>query len=349
MSGRAAGQMRAAVLRGHGDLDALSLATVPVPRPAEGEVRLAVQACALNWFDVLLRRIPNFAGAALPVVCGVDVAGVIDAVGRGVDPARIGEHVVVYPFLPCGACELCRAGDESVCPKRRFLGAHRDGGLAQYVTVPESSVVPKPDSLGAVEAAALPVSATTAWHMVIEVGGLERGETVVVLGATGGVGSIAVQIAAAHGARVLAVTSGEDRVGALRRLGADDVVDRSREAWAAELADRAGGADLVINPVGGDVLDAGLRALRTNGRMVVGGARSGAQGAVDIRLLYHRQLRVLGANGGTLSGLRSALDLADRGALRPVVGNVLALDQVHRGYRLVENGGLLGKVVVTIA
>jgi NADPH2:quinone reductase len=342
--------MQAAVLRAHGERDAIALEEVAVPEPGRGEVRLQVHACALNWLDVGIRRGPKFGAISLPLIGGGDIAGIIDQVGEDVAGWHVGDAVLVYPLLTCGECEFCRRGEPTTCPNHRIIGEHINGGLAEFVVVPAKNLIRKPSSLSFVEAAALPVVAMTAWHMLISVGQLHVGEQVLIVGAGGGVASMGIQIARHAGARVLTTTSQSTKAERARAIGAHEVFNYRDGDWALQVLDATGGrgVDLVQDNVGAATWANGLRALARNGRLVVCGSHSGTQFPLDIPQIYHRQLRILGSNGGTYHDLTSALALVSNGILKPVIDTVLPLSQVHEAHRLLEEGDHFGKVVIAL-
>lgn len=343
-------EMLAAVIHEHGDRDVLRLEHVPIPQPSAEEARLKVQACALNWLDVGIRRGPQFGAIPLPMTTGVDISGEVDAVGEDVSGWQAGDEATVYSLVTCGDCEFCREGDVTVCPQHRIIGEHINGGLAEYVVVPARNLIPKPKKLNHIEVAALPVVAGTAWHMLITVAGLSAGETVFIPGAGGGVASLGIQIAKYAGARVIASTSTVDKARKALELGADHVVNYHDEDWVDQVIDATDGrgVDVVQDNVGGKTWADSLRTLARNGRMVVCGSHSGRQFELAIPQIYHRQLSILGANGATYNELVTVLDLADQGSLRPVIDTVLPLSQIHEGHRILEEHDHFGKVVMQI-
>jgi len=342
--------MKAVVLRQHGDRDAIQIEDIPIPEPASGEVRIRVHACALNWLDVGIRRGPKFGEIPLPLTTGVDVAGTIDALGENVSQWKSGDAVTVFPLITCGECEHCRRGDVTICAKHRIIGEHLNGGLAEYVVVPAQNLIAKPENLSYIETAALPVVAMTAWHMLITVARLQAGETVFVPGAGGGVASIGIQIAKYAGARVITSTSRSSKMEYAKDLGADVIVNYHEEDWVQQVIDATGGrgVDVVQDNVGALTWANSLKTLARNGRMVVCGSHSGSDFNLAIPQIYHRQLSILGANGGTYNELVTALNLANTGALRPVIDRVLPLDQIHEGHRILEEHDHFGKVVMQI-
>ena len=343
--------MLAARFHQHGERDVIQVERIPVPQPGKGEARIKVQACALNWLDVGIRRGPQFGAVPLPLVTGVDVSGVIDAVGEGVASWQPGDEVTLYSLVTCGDCEFCRAGQVTVCPQHQIIGEHCDGGLAEYMLAPALNLIAKPRNLSHIETAALPVVAGTAWHMLIGVARLQAGETVFIPGAGGGVASMGIQIAKHAGANVIASTSTDDKMAKALELGADHVVNYRDDDWVEQVIAYTGGrgVDLAQDLVGARTWADTLRTLALNGRMVVCGSHSGREFTLTIPQIYHRQLSILGANGASYNELCTALALADSGALRPVIDSVLPLSQIREGHRILEEHDHFGKVVIKIA
>ena len=342
--------MRAARFHEHGERDVIRLEQVAIPEPAADEVLVKVVACALNWLDVGIRRGPQFGAVPLPLITGVDVSGVIDAVGADVSGWRAGDAVTFYSLLTCGDCEFCRAGDVAVCPDHKIIGEHVNGGLAEYTVVPARNLIAKPDNLSHIETAALPVVSMTAWHMLITVARLQAGETVFIPGAGGGVASMGMQIAKLAGATVIASTSTAEKMRQARDLGADHVVNYRDADWVEQVVDFTGGrgVDVAQDLVGAATWANSLRTLARNGRLVVCGSHSGKRFDLHIPQIYHRQLSILGSNGGTYNELRHCLALANQGLLKPVIDRVLPLSQIREGHRILEERDHFGKVVIQI-
>ncbi|MCY3977200.1 MAG: zinc-binding dehydrogenase [Chloroflexi bacterium] len=343
--------MRAAVFHEHGDRDVIQLEQVVIPQPASDEVRIKVQACALNWLDVGIRRGPQFGAVPLPLTTGVDVSGLIDAVGSDVRGWSAGDAVTFYSLVTCGECEFCRDGEVTVCPQHKIIGEHMNGGLAEYTVVPARNLIAKPANLTHVEVAALPVVSKTAWHMLIRVARLQAGETVFIPGAGGGVASMGIQIAKHAGATVIASTSTAEKMERARELGADHVVNYRDDNWVEQAVAFTGGrgVDVAQDLVGAMTWGDSLRTLARNGRLVVCGSHSGKSFNLRIPQIYHRQLSILGSNGGTYNELRHCLELANQGILRPVIDRVLPLSQIREGHRILEEHDHFGKVVIQVA
>ena len=343
--------MLAAVIHEHGERDVLQLEQAPIPQPAADEVRISVHACALNWLDVGIRRGPQFGAIPLPLTTGVDISGAIDVIGEDVAGWHVGDEVTMYSLITCGECEFCRAGEVTVCPQHKIIGEHMNGGLAEYLVVPARNLIAKPKHLSHVEVAALPVVAGTAWHMLITIARLQAGETVFIPGAGGGVASMGIQIAKYAGATVIASTSTPEKMAQARELGADHVVNYRDADWVEQVLAATGGrgVDVAQDLVGAMTWADSLRTLARNGRMVVCGSHSGKQFDLRIPQIYHRQLSILGANGASYNELRTVLELANQGVLRPVIDRVLPLHEIREGHRILEEHDHFGKVVMQIA
>ncbi|HEX8904336.1 MAG TPA: alcohol dehydrogenase catalytic domain-containing protein [Longimicrobiaceae bacterium] len=339
--------MRAAIFHEHGGPEVVRIEDVPTPQPGPGEVLVQVRAAAMNHLDLWIRRgLPI--DTTMPHIGGSDIAGVIAEVGDGVDAARVGERVVINPSLWDGACEWCRRGQESMCVRFRILGEHTNGGFAEYVAAAADHVYPLPEGYAFERAAALPISYMTAWRALHSRARLQRGEDVLVLGASGGTAIAAVQIAAAIGARVFAVTSGAEKVERLRGLGAAFVYDRDAQDWSAAVyadTDKRG-VDVVVENVGVATWKGSMRALAQGGRLVTYGATTGPKVEVDLRALFWKQLSVLGSTMASKAEFEAMLQAAFGGAIDPVIDSVMPLDRAREAHERLEAGGQFGKIVL---
>jgi len=318
----------------------------PVPEPGPGEVRIEVRAAALNHLDLWVRRGMPIE-TTMPHIGGSDVAGVVDRLGPGVDAALGGARVVVDPSLSCGECEWCRRGQEPLCDRYRIIGEHTQGGFAEYIVVPARNVYRIPDDRDFETAAAAPLVFLTAWRGLTTRGRLRAGETVLITGASGGVSTAAIQIAKHLGATVYAVTTARhiDRV---KQLGADVVFDRetsdySKEVWKAT---NKRGVDVILDSVGSATWKQNLRALAKLGRLVVYGATTGPIGETDLRLVFWKQLEIIGTTMATHAEFREVMDLVFSGVLKPVVDSVLPLDAIRTAHERLEKGDHFGKIVL---
>ncbi|USZ70185.1 zinc-binding dehydrogenase (plasmid) [Halorussus salilacus] len=340
--------MRAAHITQYGSPDeALEIATVDTPEPGPEEVRIQVEACALNRLDVFARLGHPEDEGDFPRRTGCDISGVVDSVGPDVTGVEEGESVIVYPGVTCGECEFCLNGEHTMCPEYRIIGEDLPGGLAEYLTVPAWNVEPKPDELDFVSAAAWPITFTTAWRMLVTTGGLRPAESALVLGASGGVGNAALQIAERIGATAYATTSSDEKAARLEEW-ADAVIDYTEAPFDEAVRDLTDGrgVDLVADHVGQETWQTSIDALAMGGRMVICGATSGPDPDIDIRSVYQRHRQILGAPMGNRQDFRDALKWVARGEVEPVIDRVLPLDDIADGHRLIEDREVFGKVVV---
>jgi NADPH:quinone reductase-like Zn-dependent oxidoreductase len=337
--------MRAAVFAEHGGPEVVRIEDVPVPEPGPGEVRLRVRAASLNHLDLWVRRgLP--VETTMPHIGGADVAGEVQAVGPGVDPSWLGARVVADPALDYDWYERgTRSGDGR---RFRLLGEHTQGSLAELCVVPASNLVRLPAGFSYETAAAAGLVSVTAWHALVTRGALQAGETVLITGASGGVATMAIQIAGLLGARVLAVTSGSENVARVRALGAAVVYDRlkvdyARAVWSET---RKRGVDVVLDSVGQALWTSNMRALAVRGRLVSYGATTGSKAETDLAQLFWKQLSILGTTMGSPDEFRTVMGLVFEEKLRPVIHEVLPLDQARRAHELLERGEVFGKLVL---
>ncbi|MEQ1856313.1 MAG: zinc-binding dehydrogenase [Longimicrobiales bacterium] len=339
--------MRAAVFSEFGGPEVVELRKAPLPEPRAGEVRVKVEASSMNHLDLWVRRgLPI--ETPMPHIGGADVAGVVDAVGPGAEHVPIGTRVVVDPSLGYVWYEGQDQGESFPWPPLRLIGEHTQGGFAEYAVVPASNLLEIPKEFSCVDAAAAGLVFVTAWRALMSRGRLCPGERVLITGASGGVGTAAVQIAARAGARVLAVTSGPRKVALLKGLGAETVYDRlavdfSREAWR-DTGKR--GVDLIFDTVGEAVWAGCLRALAPCGRLVTSGATTGSHGVTELRLVFWKQLSIIGSTMGTPTEYRQVMRQVFSGALHPVVHEVVPLAEARRAHELLESGQVFGKLVI---
>jgi len=340
--------LKAVVFHEHGGLDKLSYEDIPEPKIGLDEVLVNVKACALNYLDIWVRRgIPGLK-IKLPHILGSDIAGIVAEVGAQVKEVKVGDRVIINPSLSCGRCEYCIAGEDSLCVDYGIIGEHVDGGYAQYVKVPAENVLMLPENFSFEAAAAVPLVFMTAWRMLITRAKLRAGEDVLILGAGGGVGSAALQIAKLCGARVFAAASTEEKLTKAKELGADVLInytktDFDKEIW--RLTNRRG-VDVVVENVGAATWQKSLKSLARNGRLVTCGATAGPTPEMDIRLIFWKQLQIIGSTMGSRKELADVLRLVWAGKLRPVIDRVLPLKEAAKAQQLMENREQFGKLVL---
>jgi 2-desacetyl-2-hydroxyethyl bacteriochlorophyllide A dehydrogenase len=333
--------MKGLVLRRHGSLDDLELvADYRVPSAVEGHVVIRVRASSFNYHDVFtVRGMPGIK-VPLPVIIGIDMAGEIAETGPGVSGWKVGDRVLVNP----------------VNRKKGLMGEMLDGGMAEYCLVSADQLVAMPSGVSFEEAAALPVAYGTAHRMLITHQTVQKGERVLVLGASGGVGTGCVMLAKLLGAEVIACASSEEKLRRLRELGADEVVDYTKVDWSKWAIEKYGkpqrrsydgGVDVVINFTGGDTWLPSLRCLKRGGKLLVCGATAGYDPKEDLRYVWSFELKIIGSNSFYDEDLEGLMALINAGKMKPVIDNVLPLEQAREGLRLIQDRAVIGKVVVT--
>ncbi len=341
--------MKAVTFHGHGGPEQLVYETVPVPAVEAGEVLIRVKACALNHLDIWVRQgIPSYQ-IPLPHISGCDISGIVEQVNPP-HPRHLseGQAVLVSPGLSCGQCRACEAGRENLCPQFKVLGAQVDGGYAEFVKVPAMNVLPVPIGVTFEQAAAFPLVSVTAWHMLMTLADVKRGETVLVMGAGSGVGSMAVQMANLMGARTFGTVGADDKVEKAKMLGAEVVFNHSTDRISTrvnELTDGRG-VDVVIEHIGERLWEQCIHAMAPGGRLVTCGATTGNQLSLDARYLFSRELTIMGSYLGTRAELVQAVDHMAAGALRSVIDSVFPLQEARAAQERMLDRKVFGKIVL---
>ena len=340
--------MKAVVFGEHGGPEVLQYTERPEPSMKANEVLVEVRACALNHLDVWARQGLPGVEIPLPHLRGTDVAGVVREVGAVVDWVRPGDEVMLQPGVSCGHCRECLRGADNLCPQYDILGYRRDGGYAELLAAPGVNVIPKPNNLSWEEAAALPLVTVTAWHMLVTRAQVKPGEDVLIHAAGSGVGSVAIQIARLHGARVIATASSEEKLEKARALGADEVINYTREDWPREVRRLTGGrgVDIVFEHTGAATWPGSILSLKKDGRLVTCGATSGYDARTDLRQVFYRHLTLLGSFMGSKAELLDAMQFVERGQLRAVVDRAMPLREARRAHELMQDRAQFGKLVL---
>jgi len=334
-----------------GGPEVLAAANVPVPVPGAGELLVRVAYCGVCRHD-LLTRAGAFPRARLPVILGHQVSGTVAQLGEGTTGFRVGDRVMTMIFVGCGACENCDAGRDALCLEQtpQFLGEDYDGGYADYVVVRQRTAVPVPDSVGLPEAAILTCTLGTAYHALVGRGKLLAGQTVVVTGAGGGVGSHAIQIAKAVGAVAVGVVSSERGAESARAAGADHVIVNAERKFAKELRATLGHqAHLVLEVVGEPTLNESLHAVRPGGTVVVLGNVEGKKASIPPAYLILKEIGLIGTKSCTTEEMGQVLELIAAGKVVPEVSEIIPLSQATELHRSMEAEGTSGRVVLEVA
>ncbi len=332
--------MRAILFDEHGPIDGLRLGDFPDPVLEPGGCLVRVKAVSLNGFDpMVLRGIPGLK-TPFPMIPGADIAGEIVEVGADVSAWRVGQRVAIQPNRPDG-----------------MMGETLRGGLCQFLFVPAEFLIAVPDAVGDIEAACLPTAYATAYRMLYTRGRIEAGEKVLILGASGGVGTAAIQLAKRAGCEVVAVTGSGAKVAKLAEIGADHVVDTSRTDYVDFIVETygkprtrgpSGGVDVCVNYSGGPTWAECLRAVRRGGRILTCGATAGYDPKTDLRYIWSFEHTILGSNGWTREEHVAMLDLIAAGEIVPVVDRVVPMGEIRAAMRDLAGRRVIGKVVLTV-
>ena len=343
--------MKAVYIEAHGGLEVLIYDERPEPAIEPHEVKIRVRACALNRLDIYTR-----AGARglrrefpPPLVLGGDSAGDIVDVGTQVRDLKVNDRVVVNPKTTCGHCSLCLAGEDDLCPSPSMLGSAVDGSYAEYVKVPAVNVHPIADRVSYEQAAAVPTTTLPMWNMLVRRAQLKSTETVLVLSASAGVGTSAIQVAKnVVGARVIATTSTAEKAAKARELGADEVIDYTQEDVTQRARELTGGegVDVVVDHVGAEYFQAAYNALKPGGRYGNCGVTTGYKAELQLGLMFTRQLTVFGVYMGSKEDMRQIVEVLNQGKIRPVVHEVFPLERAADAHRMMEERNFFGKLVL---
>jgi NADPH:quinone reductase-like Zn-dependent oxidoreductase len=342
--------MKAVIFKEHGGPETLLHEEVPDPQIKPEEVLVRVKACALNHLDIWVRQgIPAYQ-IPLPHISGCDVAGQVERIGSKVKDVKVGQKVFVWPGLNCGTCDECKAGHDNLCPTFGVLGAKTDGGYAEFVAVPGRNVIPIPGALTFEQAAAFPLVSVTAWHMIVTLAWLRKGETALIMGAGSGVGSMAIQIAKYIGARVITTVGSKDKVKKALVIGADEVINHAAEDVTRRALELTGGrgVDVVIEHIGPQVWGQCLKSLAKGGRLVTCGATTGGEAKIDLRYLFSRSLTLKGSYMGTKAELLEAAKLVGTGKLKPVIDQVYPLKDARAAQEQMLSRKFFGKIVLSV-
>jgi NADPH:quinone reductase-like Zn-dependent oxidoreductase len=338
--------MKAVRIHEFGGPEVLLYEDVPDPKLRQDQVLVRVKACAMNHLDLWVRR--GMPGVNLPHILGSDVAGEILEVGEYVSGLKSGQRVLLAPMHFCNHCAKCVAGLQNQCPEFTVLGNLVDGGNCELIAAPAVNVIPIPDHLDFNHAASVPLVFLTAWHMLAGRAGIRPGQTVLVLGASSGVGIAAIQVAKLFQARVITTAGDEKKLEKARGLGADHGINHYQQKISEEvkkLTNREG-VDIVIEHVGAATWEESMKCLKPAGTLVTCGATTGPSASFDLRFLFSRHLSLLGSYMGTMGELYEVLGHVFAGRLKPVVDRAFPLKEIRAAHEHLERSRMFGKVVV---
>jgi NADPH:quinone reductase len=342
--------MKAIVLREFGGPEVLRLEEVPAPSPGPGEVLVQVHSVSVNrTLDLVVRAGKYPSDVGLPLVLGVDPAGVVVAQGEGVAEPEAGARVAVVSMIACGACRFCRAGEEANCLKSRHIGVHRWGGYAEYVAVPAGNAYLIPERLSFAAATVITRHFPMAFNQLVNKARVQAGEWVLVMGATGALSSCCVQVAKLMGATVIAGAGADERVAAALSYGADHGVNYREKDLAREVLriTEGRGVDVVVENIADPTLWPGaFNSLGMGGRLVTAGAHGGGEVTLDVKRLYLKRIQVTGTAGTNRKDVGRALDAASTGKIRAIIDRTMPLSEAAAAHRIMEEKQILGKIIL---
>ena len=346
--------MKAVYMTEHGGADVLQYGDLPEPQIGSNDVKVRVRAASLNRLDVYTRagvrgtRRRNFDD---PHVLGGDAAGEIVEVGSEVRGREIGQRVLVNPRMTCNQCRWCSAGQDEFCESSGMLGSSRSGSYAEYVGVPATSAVPIPDSLSFQEAATLPTVYLPSWTILVRKGELKSWETALVLSASAGVGTAAIQVAKnVIGATVITTTSTDEKAAQATELGADHVINYSSEDIAERVREITSGrgVDVVLDHVGAEFWPAATRSLALGGRYGICGVTTGYRAELQMGAMFTRYQTVFGVFMGRKEDMRQIVEMAGRGVIRGIIHQTFPLEEAAKAHEVMESRNFFGKLVLTM-
>jgi NADPH:quinone reductase-like Zn-dependent oxidoreductase len=339
--------MKAVRIHQFGGPEVLSYEDIPDPQPRKDQVLVRVKACSLNHLDLWVRQ--GLPGVKLPHIPGSDIAGEVVEVGEYVTGIKSGQRVIVAPMHFCGHCAKCLAGLQNQCREFTVIGNAVDGGDCELFAAPATNVIPIPDSFDFNQAASVPLVFVTAWHMLVGLAMVRPGQTVLVLGASSGVGIAAIQIAKLFHCRVITTAGSEEKLEKARTLlGADYAINHYKQKISDEVRKITNkeGVEIVVEHVGAATWDESMKCLKTAGTLVTCGATTGPGVGIDLRHLFARQLRLLGSYMGTMGELNEVLGHVFAGRLKPVVDRTFPLSEIRAAHEYLAKSEMFGKVVV---
>lgn len=340
--------MKSLRIHQHGDPSVLQLDDVAIPKPGAGEVLVRVLAASINHLDLWVRRgMPGFK-VEFPRILGCDGTGEVVELGAGVTRVRVGQRCVLEPGYTKAPSAAVDAGNDHLALDYSIRGEHGDGFDAEYVVLPERYLLPLPAGVDPVQAAAVPLVFVTAWGMLVCRANVQRGETALVIGGASGVGSAGIQIAKAHGARVIATAGSEQKRALCRALGADDVVDHTNAAWPDEVKRLTNkrGCDIVFEHVGPATWDGSIKCMAHAGRLVTCGGTTGPKVSLILPFLFIKQQSILGSTMGPRSAFPAIFDGVAKGLYKPVVDRVMPMSEARAAHELLESRQVSGKIVL---
>jgi NADPH:quinone reductase-like Zn-dependent oxidoreductase len=343
--------LKAVYLHTHGGPDVLEYGEIEKPEPSNGEVLVRISAAALNRADIFTRI--GWPGLKLtyPHILGADGAGEVSAIGENVSNFKIGDRVVINSNIGCGKCSICLSGKDNLCREWHLLGETLPGTYAEYVVVPAKNLLIIPEGFAYQAAASAGLVYLTAWHSLVTKGNVQPHESVLVVGASGGANTASIQVAKCIGATVYVVGSNENKLALAKSLGADYLIDRSKEDnWSSTIYKLTNkqGVDVIVDNVGAGTMPLSMRAARKGGRILTVGNTAGPKFEIDNRYIFGKHLSIIGSTMGTISDFKQVMGLVFKGRLKPVIDRSFPLQEAAEAHKRLEAGEQMGKITLEI-
>ena len=344
--------MKATYFTQQGNPEVLTYGDMPDPKPGPGEVLVRVRASALNHLDVFRRAGSRGTGSATaePFILGCDIAGEVAELGEGATGMETGDRVVLNPGITCGRCEYCVSGRDNMCKTYRMIGSAVNGGYAQYVKAPQENVHTLTGDISWTDAAAMPLTFLTAYHMLMTLARLRAGETVLIQAVGSGVGSAALQVAKLAGARTIVTAGSDAKLKKAKALGANEIINYTTEDFAQRVKELTGGegVEVVFDHVGASIWQKNFDSIKRGGRFVNCGVTGGYKAELHMGQMFTRQVTMFGSFMGNRSDMLDVVRLINQGKLRPVVDRTFPLEDAKQAHEAMEDRSLFGKLVLTV-
>jgi len=339
--------MKSVRIHEHGDSGVLNWEDVPEPTIKPGHVVVQIKSSSLNHLDIWVRK--GIPGVPLPLTTGSDAAGVIKDVGDNVHDLKMGDPVLIQPLFYCGSCDACNRGEENLCVQMGIMGENSQGVNSEYLMVPAAQVYPIKTDLSFTEAASIALVGQTSFQMIVNRAKLRLGETILIWGASSGVGSAGIQIAKSLGASVIAIAGTHEKCEKAKSLGADDVLNYKRDDILADVKSitNGRGVNVVFEHVGAASWDMSMKTLARGGRVVTCGATTGFNANLNLTHIFFKQQSILGSTMGSKSAFEGAMGLVNKGELKPVVDRIFPIQEIAPAHDYLASGEQFGKVVLS--
>ena len=344
--------MKAVTFAEHGGVEVLQYRDdIPIPKPGPNEALIRIQAAALNYNVLWARKGLPGMDFIFPHINGTDGGGVVEEIGSEVTTVKVGDEVVVNGAFSCGDCVECVRGEPMFCPNFLIWGFQtgpNKGAEAQYAVVPARNCIQKPANIPMGEVVAIGGVLCTVWRMLITRSKMQAGDYVLIWGATGGLGTAAIQLCKVFGAIPIAIAGSDEKCQFAADLGADHVINRNKQRIAREVLKITNkrGVDIVLEHSGADTWETSTHCLKWGGTIVTCGATTGFKAPMDIRFLWNKQQNYLGSHFGSMAEEVAALKFVESGQIKGIISETLPLSEIRRGHELLESGDIFGKIVM---